>query len=360
MFFGCETFDEYDCESDMEYGTTELIDSEKASRIANIICNTVNSNEIIGIQVSILDSLDESWDASLGTTDLKQKSQLESSHILRIGSVTKIFTSTLILRLVEDNYLQLDQSISEFFPDHEEVEDVTIRNLLNHTSGIRDIFTMPSVFISASTMPDKNWNPNHLAETCIKKGLDFSPGSDQSYSNTNFIILGLIAEKATGKDIDQLFAEYITEPAGLNSTYLVPYMGTPRELVNGYVHHFALSFTEWYITEPENTAWSTLGFTAGAMATNSIDLSKFTYKLFNGQIISTESLEQMTNFRNDKGLGIFRINANGNYYWGHEGEITGFESITAYNPETGIIISMCCNTTPFDIHSLLYDIDEVL
>jgi D-alanyl-D-alanine carboxypeptidase len=170
----------------------------------------------------------------------------------------------------------------------------------------------------------------------------------------------LIAEEVTGEKISQLYDEYIFSPLNLSSTALVPYPNLPDGLINGYVHHFALSLKEWYTNEPENTAWSTLAFTAGAMISNATELSLFTYHLFNGNIISDESLEEMSEFRANKGLGLSRINVNGDYYFGHEGEITGFESITAFNPEKKVVISICCNTTPFNVNDLLDEIDLVL
>jgi CubicO group peptidase (beta-lactamase class C family) len=356
----CEKFDDYNCAADAEYQVTNLVTEEKAAEIAGIICNTLNSNELIGIQVSIRDSINEAWNISIGATDLKQNNKLENEQVMRIGSVSKIYTSTLIMKLIELGYLQLNQKIAEFFPDQENVRDVTIKDLLNHSSGIVDIFSIPSMFISASNFPDKNWDPNNIAEVCMKKKLGFSPGSQNEYSNTNYILLGLIAEKATGRDVGDLFNEYIFEPTGLNNTYLVPYMETPPELVNGYVHHFALSLKEWYTNEPENTSWSTIAYTAGAISSNSRELSAFTYHLFNGDIITNESVELMTEFKGDKGLGLFKIRVNDHYCWGHEGEITGFESLTIYDPEKKIVISICCNTTPSDPFDLLNEIYKVL
>jgi len=212
LFFSCEKFEDYTTTDFINQRNTELIDSIKAAEILEIIRTTVNSNELIGIQVSIRDSLDNSWNVSVGSSDLEQTSRLGNNDLLRIGSVTKIFTSTLILRLAEQNYLQLDQKLSVYFNDISNVKDVSIKNLLNHSSGIIDIFSMPGVFIASSNHPDKKWNPYLLAEVCMKKKLEFQPGLKHSYSNTNYIILGLIAEKATGKKVNQLFEEFILEP----------------------------------------------------------------------------------------------------------------------------------------------------
>jgi D-alanyl-D-alanine carboxypeptidase len=356
----CEKYDEYLCPSNGQYGTTALITGEKAGRIYQAVCNSVNANKLIGIQVSIRDSLNEDWSIAFGSTDLKQSKTMQHHDILRIGSVTKIYTATLILKLIEQGHLQPEQKIAGFFPGYNNVQDVTIRNLMNHSSGITDVFSIPSIFTSASHFPDKQWDPNHLAGVCMDKRLRFSPGTRHEYSNTNFILLGIIAEQATGKKTPELFEELIFNPLDLRSTYLVPYQGTPPALVNGYVHHFALSMKQWYTTEPGNTAWATIAFTAGAMATNATDLSAFMHHLFRGDIIDQQSLELMTTFSGDRGLGLNRINVNDRIYWGHEGEITGFESIAAYDPETGIVISICSNTTPYQINDLLDAIDAEL
>jgi zinc transporter ZupT len=111
---------------------------------------------------------------------------------------------------------------------------------------------------------------------------------------------------------------------------------------------------------PENTAWSTLGFTAGAMATTASDLSAFTHQLFVGDFLNALSLQEMTQFPTRFGLGLFKIQLNDKIYWGHEGEITGFEAMTVYDPEQKIVISICSNTTPFQIQKLLDEIDLIL
>ena len=356
----CEKYDAVDCLPEKNLTTTSLITTEIAEQISMTVCNTMNANELLGIQVSITDSTGEKWNLSMGSTDLKQKEQLEDYHVFRIGSVTKIYTATLILKLIESGFLRLNQNLTEFYPSFENAEKVQIKHLLNHSSGIKDIFSIPAIFISSSNFPDKKWDPNRLAEECFQKNLGFEPGSKHAYSNTNFILLGLIAEKATDKKLPELYNEHLFDPIRLENTFFVPYETPQVEMSNGYVHHFALSLSEWYTNEPENTSWSTAGFSAGAIASNASDVSSFTYQLFRENVIAKEHLNDMTNFSDNNGLGLFKIDVNGSSYWGHEGEITGFEAITAYHPESQVVISICCNTTPFDIYSLLEKIDSVL
>lgn len=357
LLSACNKYENYDCLEEVNYSETSLIRQETADRLISTVCKTLNSNELIGIQLSIRDSLGQPWNISMGFTDLQQSTRLENKHILRIGSVSKLYTSTLILRMAEEDIISLDQKISEFYPDIEGIEKITILHLLNHSSGIVDVFTIPSVFVSASSFPDKKWDPGHLVKTCMNKKLDFEPGSKHAYSNTNYIILGLIAEQLTGQKLPQLYKKFIFDPLELQNTSIQPYQQIPAGMQNGYVHHFALSLSRWYTHEPENTAWATIGFSAGALASSANELSAFTFALFSGGILEPESLDMMTDFQGDTGLGLYLLSINGRSYYGHEGEISGFESITAFDPETKTTISICCNTTPFDIYELLRDID---
>lgn len=99
---------------------------------------------------------------------------------------------------------------------------------------------------------------------------------------------------------------------------------------------------------------------SGAMIANSRDLAWFTHNLFQGNIVKEESLNEMTTFMGNKGLGLFEFKVNGRVYWGHEGEIMGFETITSQSPDSKITFSICCTTTPLNIYQLLDKIEMVI
>lgn len=360
LTISCTKYDSPVCPTYEELPATELIDSDRADAIAKAICESAGENKLIGVQVCVSDSLDELWKLSVGSVDLHRDNSLENYHVLRIGSVTKIFTAALIMKLAEDDVLSLDQKISDFYPDFEHADKISIENLLNHSSGIKDVFTIPSVFITSTNFPDKVWNPKDLAKACLSKKLNFTPGSEHSYSNTNYILLGLIAEKTAGKKAADLYREHIFEPCGLSNTYFIPFEDPPAELVTGYVRNYALSLKKWYPNPPGNVSWATVGFTAGAIASNSSDLTKFALMLFRGDILDDASLEATTDFQGKYGLGLQKFKVNDKYYYGHEGEITGFEAICAYDPSDGKVVSICCNTTPARIIDLLEKIDSAL
>lgn len=360
LFHGCTDFDNCSCPTRDDLPVSRAIDSNTALAISEAVCEMQNDYSVYGMQTAIIDSGGDLWRKSFGTSGSEQEDELSNDDVLRIGSVTKIFTSVLIQKMMEEGYFTDKTLVSEFFPEYASSNRITIDNLLRHSSGIRDIFTIPSIFISSSTYPDKQWNPNDLAEQCMDKGLDFTPGEKHSYSNTNYILLGLIAEKAAGEPVADLYRRYIFEAAGLNSTFFVPYGGTPESLISGYVHKFALSLKSPYETVPENTSWATAGYTAGAIASTAEDLVVFMDALFSGKIISENSLQEMISFNGKYGRGIMKIEGNGSVLYGHEGEITGFTAIAAYNPEFKTSIAICSNTTPFDIHALLKKINKIL
>lgn len=356
---GCEKLDIIDHPGAENLTTTDLIDRTTASQIADEILKQLNANELVGVQVSIVDSTGETWTLSVGSVDIDRKEVLRDEHLFRIGSVSKVYTSTVLLSLNELGNLDLDQSIEVYFPDFPNAEKITIRHLLNHSSGIRDVFSLPDLFIESSLLLDKVWNHEEVAETCLKSKLLFDPGTDSHYSSANYILAAIVAEKATGRKILDLYNEIIFTPHGLQNTQFVPYEEYSPRMISGFVHHFALSLAQWYTHTPDQTSWSTAAHASGAIVTNSRELSWFTHKLFQEKILGPESVNEMTNMIGNIGLGLFEINVNGRIYWGHEGEIMGFEALTAYSPETKIGYSFCCNTTPYDIYQLLNTIERI-
>jgi D-alanyl-D-alanine carboxypeptidase len=358
-FTGCEKLELLDNSDAISPSSTSQIDEISAEMISDAIIEEINANELVGVQVSIVDSLGETWTHSSGSADIERMESLHDEHIFRIGSVSKIYTSTIVVKLSEDGILDLDQKISEYFPDFPNAHKISIRNLLNHSSGIRDVFSLPDLFLESSFLPDKIWNHQEVAETCLGSELLFNPGEETHYSSANFILAAIIAEKATGKEILDLYHEIICSPLGLSHTFFLPYESHPPLLINGFVHRFAFSLSKWYIHTTDQTSWSTAAHASGALAANSKDLSWFIHHLFFGSIVNHVSLAEMTTFFENKGFGLFKFNVNGRAHWGHEGEIMGFEAITAYNPQTKITYAICCNTTPYDIYHLLDIIEHI-
>ena len=135
----------------------------------------------------------------------------------RLGSITKQFTAMLILQLVADDAIDLEAPITSYLPDYpkETGDQITIHHLLTHTSGIPNYTAFPNFFKEQSRNP---YTPDEFVEVFAHKKLDFAPGERFSYSNSGYFLLGVIAEKLTGKTYEQLLHDNIFTPVGMNDT----------------------------------------------------------------------------------------------------------------------------------------------
>ena len=174
------------------------------------------------------------WSGASGYKDLDRREPLLPSDILRVGSVTKTFTAGVVLKLSERGYIDLDAPTERWMPDWPHAGEITVRHLLNHTSGLRN-YTDDLWFLARTLLfPKRVWQPAELAAVTRGKPLYFSPGTGHHYSNTNYVLLGLICERATGKPMAELYRELIFDPLGLRDTYFVPYEPPPVRLVTGF------------------------------------------------------------------------------------------------------------------------------
>ncbi len=332
---------------------TTAVPATPAAAIAALMESTIRDQQLVGLQVSIARTNGEIWSLSAGTADLGRKETLSSEHLFRIGSLTKTFTATIIMRLVQEGRLSLDAPVSTWIRGYPGLERVTIRNLLGHTSGIQNVFSIPDVFVNSTLFPDKFWSHKWLAMECCESGPEFQPGTRTAYSNTNYILLGIIIETVTGRRM----AEHYHELA--EGVWFVPYETRPASLVSGHVDHF-VTMERWYEHKPDTKSWATAGFTAGALASSAKAIVRFGQRLFSSEIIPEDQLNQMRSFRERYGLGFIRYETGGYSLYGHEGELTGFTAVMLFDEPSGLILAACCNTTPFDSVALLGQIRRLL
>jgi CubicO group peptidase (beta-lactamase class C family) len=263
-------------------------------------------------------------------------------HILRVGSITKSFTAVIILKLVEEGNLSLDDPLSRWFPDFPNAESITIRQLLNHTSGIPEI--IPKILMK-SIIPSTFWQTQKLVEIASREKPLFIPGSAFSYSNTNYILLGLIAEKVTSKTAVELLHEIIIDPLSLKHTFFVPYKQTPAALVPGWDRDLS-HFPGMLDIGVKNTSWATGAYTSGALISNASDLATFFEDLFNGYLLSPAMVKEMTTFidapnpgfseQTGYGLGLMQLDIDGHELVGHAMAIVlALQTATQPQPSEG-------------------------
>jgi D-alanyl-D-alanine carboxypeptidase len=340
------------------------LDDATARKLQVVLDEEVNLQKVPGLQAYVRTSDGKTWSGTSGTTDLARKILMQRDDVIRIGSTTKTFTAVLVLKLVEDGRLNLDDPISKWFPSIPQADLITVRQLLNHSSGIPEIIQKG---LMKSIIPSTYWTREELLQLIASDKPLFTPGSQFSYSNSNFILLGFIVEDETGKTMLQQLHEQIFDPLNLQDTYFIPYEPAPAKLVTGFDRDLA-KVPGMLKIAPDNTSWATLAFTSGAIASNADDLGIFFDDLFDGKLLSTSTMKEMTNFipaanpgleaQTGSGLGLMRLNVNGQELIGHIGEFMGSSSIAMYSPNQGYTIVVTSNLSYPDLVAVLASLQE--
>jgi D-alanyl-D-alanine carboxypeptidase len=225
--------------------------------------------------------------------------------------------------------------------------------LLDHSSGIPDLLGMRVMFVS-SINSTRKWAETDLLEMILDQDLDFDPGTDNQYSNSNYVLLGIVAGRATGKSLESLFHEEIFSQLSLSHTYFLPSDSIPAGLVTGYDRDL-IPLPGWQLTEPENTAWSSCAHASGGMAATAFDVLTFFDAIVNRKIITELSYSMMTQFNKAKnpkdkylenfGLGLFHY---GEFYdgaYGHLGLFVGSEAVAMFSPEKKFVLVFLVNVS---------------
>lgn len=262
------------------------------------------------------------------------KSNRESKY--RVGSITKMFTATLVFKAIEDNKIKLDDTIEEFFPDIKHANAITIDHLLNHKSGINNFTSNPD-YLTWHTEPK---NRKELYDIILAGGSDFEPNSKSQYSNANYVLLTWLMEDLYGKKYPTLIKEFITEPLKLPDTYV----GVKTDAGSGETYSY--TFAGNWKKEKETDMSIPLG--AGAIVSTPRDLVRFIEGLFDGKVVSSASLEQMKTISGNFGRGMIRIPFNDKWSYGHTGGIDGFVSMLSYFPEEKFTLALITNGNNYD------------
>ncbi|HEY8780231.1 MAG TPA: serine hydrolase domain-containing protein [Mucilaginibacter sp.] len=259
----------------------------------------------------------------------------------RIGSISKMFTGTMIFQLIEEEKLSLTTPLATYFPQLPNAAKITIGEMLGHRSGLHN-FTNDSLYLHYMAKPHSEAEMTAIFE---KQKPDFEPDTKAGYSNTNFVLLGYIIEKITGKPYAEELRERITSKIGLTDTYY----GSKANPANNEAYSY--SYREEWKQEPE-TDMSIPGG-AGAIVSTPTDLVKFIEALFAGKLISQSSLEQMKTMRDNYGMAMFVIPFYDKRAYGHNGGIDGFSSMLAYFPEDKLAMAYISNGVVYSTNDVM-------
>jgi len=250
----------------------------------------------------------------------------------KIGSISKTFTAVLILRAVEHGHINLDDTIDGYFPEITNADKITIKHLLNHRSGIHNFTDSESFF-------DWNMEPISrpaLLDTITDIGIDFEPDSKMSYSNSNYVLLTWILEDVFKMPYNALLGKYFSVPLGLDHTKVGGKINPAHS--EAYSYENIKQGTKSDETDPSVT----LG--AGHIISTPSDLCVFIHSLFQGELITMESLDLMRPEDSDLyGLGLFTFPFYEHIGLGHTGGIDAFSSTLAYYEEDEVCFALTSN-----------------
>lgn len=273
----------------------------------------------------------------IGFADIEKKQKANVNTQYRIGSISKTFTAVLVMKAVEENRISLEQKLSEFYPEIPNADKITIKNLLQHRTGIHNL-TDEAEFAQYYTKPQTG---DDLVNTIKKYKSDFEPGSKHEYSNSNFILLGLILEKVYKKSYAELIKDKIAKPLKLTLTGVGGKIDTSKDQAKSYQY-----FNENYLVAPETNMSVPIG--AGNIVSTSRELLQFILGLENGKIIKKESVDTMKNFVDGYGYGLIQFPFEKYSGFGHNGAIDGFRSELVYFPELKTAVSFITNQENMD------------
>ncbi|WP_026421889.1 serine hydrolase domain-containing protein [Actinokineospora inagensis] len=282
--------------------------------------------------------------------------ELSVQDRVRMGSNTKTVVATLVLQQVAEGKLALTDPVSKWLPGAVPGGDnITLRMLLNHTSGLADYLNNPAVLPAVLGQDPKQWTPQELVAAGVALGPLFTPGAHFSYSNTNYIALGLVLEKATGRSLADLIQDRIARPLRLTNTYLTT-ANKKGGMAHGYepdAAHLApllppgvpagTGFAGPEHNEHVDTTWvnNSTEWAAGGIVSTAEEWARFQSALLSGKLLPPAQLAEMRTTveetpgsPNRYGLGLEQVTTPCGTVWGHTGSVPGY-STQAYTDPTG-------------------------
>ncbi len=257
-----------------------------------------------------------------------------------IGSISKQFTATVILLLQQDGKLKLDDPVGKYLPELTRANEVTIRQVLSMTSGYRDFW--PEDYVMTSMM--KPATPEYILDGWAKKPLDFEPGTQWQYSNTNYVIAGRIAEITGGKPLIEQLQERIFQPLKMIGVFNSDASRLPATDPTGYYQHALGPLRQ---APQEGKGWM---FAAGELAMPASDLALWNISLMNRTLLAPASYDEMfteVKLKDGKGskygLGVQVGIQDGHRYIEHGGEVSGFVSENIVFPDDKIAVTVLTN-----------------
>ena len=316
---------------------TELID-----RLDRAIEQAMIDASIPGAVIGIRGPQGE-YVRAFGVADKKTRAPMKVDVFTRIGSQTKTFTVTAVLRLADQGRLGLDDPISRFVSGVPRGDEITLRDLARMQSGLANYTNHPEFVRGLYSDPQRRFTPQELLALAFSQPASFAPGDGFEYSNTNTVLLGLVVETVTGRPLADHLREHISGPLGMSDTTLPSDSEFPKPHAAGYTRQSLdggeTTATDW------NPSWA---WAAGAMISTLHDMQIWAPALANGALLTREMQQQrlQTVDKNGDpaptgyGLGVFNLGG----WIGHNGSLPGYQTVSAFLPEEQTSLVLFVNT----------------
>lgn len=275
----------------------------------------------------------------------RSKSLTTNHNQYKIGSITKVFTALVTFQLIEENKLTLQTSLNNFFPKIKNSEQITIENLLSHTSGIFNITSWENYYSTRNQIFSKE----QTLDIIYQSKPEFKPNKDCSYSNSNYVLLGYIIESITGKSYSTNIKERILDKIGLKNTFVAENEQDIKDIKS-----YLFDGKDWF---EDVSSHPSLPYSAGAMVSTVSDLNQLMYHIFHGNIVTDSSLAKMQQLKSKSiGHGLFKAPFHDKVGWGHTGRIDEFKSAALYFPDQDLYLSITSNGSRVSINDIMIGI----
>jgi CubicO group peptidase (beta-lactamase class C family) len=318
---------------------TEPPDGFDLKRIDSYLAAQVKERGRVGLSVAIVKDGKLVLAKGYGERSLADRRPVEPTTIFPIGSVTKQFTCACVLLLAQDGKLSVHDKVAQYFPELARAADISLLDLMNHTSGYPDYYPLDFV----DSRMQKPITPAALLQEYAGRKLDFEPATEWSYSNTGFILLGRVVEKVSGQPFGEFLTERILKPLEMTNSIYEPKVGDKR---------LAVGYTSFALSPPEPVAAEARGWlgAAGALCSTPSDLVKWDIALIEGRLLQPDTYKVMVTPRElsngqvtGYGCGIGIREQERRVVLRHTGAVSGFNAYNAVVPSTKSALVVLCN-----------------
>lgn len=313
---------------------------ELRQKIDHVATDVLAATGVPSASVAIVKDGQISYLQSYGNARLDPATPARAEMRYSVGSISKQFTATAILLLQEQGKLSLDDRVGKFIPDLTRANEVSIRQLLSHTSGYQDYWPQDYVL----PMMLQPVTANRILDLWARKPLDFDPGTRWQYSNTNFVIAGVIAEKASGMPLLDFLHRNIFDPLGMTSVTNTDQEKLGDADATGYMRY---ALGPLRLSPKEGRGWL---FAAGELAMTASDLAKWDISIINQKVLKPSSYKEFeTEVRLNNGvgtgygLGVDVTMESGRRVLRHDGEVSGYTAQNTVFPDDHVAIVVLTN-----------------